>query len=350
MMSLTKWRQSHEDTGYILQKNAPITQAIVAQLRMRKAHSVFKWVKGHAGHPGNEAADKLAAEGAEKEDEDEVVLTIPPDFAVTGAKLSCMTQKLAYRAIRARKDAKTKPRPRAVANLDMITSGLQDRFGIQLRDETIWRSLRSRHVTREAAQFLWMGIHDGFMIGTHWLRPKMADELKTRAKCATCGELESMTHILFDCPAEGQETAWKLLKKLWQLTGCEWKRPCWGTAFGAACAVFKSADGARKHDLESLWCILCTEVVHMIWKMRCERIIQKGGAEFTRRETTNRFYSALESRLMVDRRVAAKASSKRALKPDDVARIWHPILEDRDNLPPNWVVQSGVLVGIKRRR
>ncbi len=350
MDSLTRWRQKNEDSGYILQKNAPITQAIVAQLRMRKAHSIFRWVKGHEGHPGNEAADKLAAYGAMKSIGNEVSLTIPPQFALTGAKLPCITQKLAYKAIRARKAAKTKPRRRAETNLDMITSGVLDRFGVQVHNATVWKSLRSRHVSREAAQFMWLTIHDGFMVGTHWLRPKMSAELQQRATCATCGELETMTHILFDCPAKGQKTVWRLLKRVWGLTGEDWKRPCWGTALGAACAVFKAENGARRTDLESLWCILCTEVAHLIWKLRCERVIQHKGKEFTKSEITNRFYATLDARLTLDRRVAAMASSKRALKPDDVERIWMPVIDDSKELPPNWVVQSGVLVGIKRGR
>ncbi|TFK80162.1 hypothetical protein K466DRAFT_638221 [Polyporus arcularius HHB13444] len=119
---------------------------------------------------------------------------------------------------------------------------------------------------------------------------------------------------------------------------------------GAACAVFKTEDGTRRTDMENLWCILCTEAGHLIWKLRCERVIQHGGAEFTKREITNRFYAALDARLTLDRRVAAMASSKRALKPDDVERIWMPVLDNSKELPPNWVVQSGVLVGIRRGR
>ncbi len=350
MDSITKWRPKHEDTGYILQTNAELLKATIGKLRMRRAHTLFRWIKGHNGHPGNEAADQLAAIAAAKPDGEQVKLDVPSPFRVTGAKLQSITQKLAYRAIRSKKDALIEPRPRAAANLDRVTCGARDVFGIELTEGTIWTSLRSRHVSRSASQFLWMAMHDGFMIGSHWSRRNMSVELQNRMYCSICGECESMTHILFECEARGQELIWLLLGQLWQLTKVEWKEPCWGTIFGAACAIFKTAQGGRKSAAESLWCILCTESVHLIWKLRCERVIQNEGAEFTAKEITHRFYSSLESRLNLDRRTAAMAKGKRALKPQEVERIWSPIIESYELLPPKWVTNCGVLVGIKRGR
>ncbi len=345
--ALTIWTPQHEDTGYLLQKNADMTRAVIAQLRKRKAHTLLKWVRGHAGHVRNEAADKLAAAGAERLIGDQLSLDTPAEYRISGVKLQAMTQKLVYRAIRAKKDAMTNPRPRAVANMDRITSGVQAAFGAQIYDETIWLSLRSKHISRQASQFMWMAIHDGYMIGSHWLRPKMGIELQARAMCAICGECETMTHIILECNAVGQELLWGLLQRTWNLTKASWYTPSWGTAFGAACAIFESGTGSRQTALEQLWCILCTETLHLIWKIRCERVIQREGEEFTVNEITNRFYAAMDSRLDLDRRTAAKARGKRALKPRDVERIWGPVIDDRQNLPQKWVKNSGVLVGIK---
>ncbi|TFK78243.1 hypothetical protein K466DRAFT_615492 [Polyporus arcularius HHB13444] len=350
MDSLTRWKQRHEDTGYILQTNAALLQTTVAHLRARKGHTLFQWVKGHSGHPENEAADKLAALGAAKATGDQLQLSIPPLFRISGAKLQSMTQKLAYRAIRKRLEARVEPRPRTVANLDRITSGIQAHFGVQLHDAAIWRSFRTKHVSRSASQFLWMATHDGYMIGSHWLRPNMSEELQRREQCSSCGERESMSHIAFECRAVGQELIWGLLKELWLLTEAGWMEPCWGTAFGAACAVFKTDTGRRRAATESLWCILCTEALHLIWKLRCERVIQREGEEFTVQYVTNRFFSTLESRLGLDRRTAVRARGKFSLTPSEVDRIWSPILNEGKDLPPGWVVNCGVLVGIKRGR
>ncbi|TFK88719.1 hypothetical protein K466DRAFT_612852 [Polyporus arcularius HHB13444] len=348
MEALTTWRQRQEDTGYIMQENAALIQATIANLRKRTAHTLFRWVKGHDGHHRNEEADKLAGIGATKATGDQLPEAIPDRYRVTGARLQAMTQKLAYRAIRNRKDRLVSPRPRATANLDRITSGAKDAFGIQLRDETIWTSFRKKHVSRQISQFLWMAVHDGYMIGSHWLRTNMPTDLQARAACKICGECETMTHIIFECGAIGREVIWGLLRDTWAHTKAKWHEPIWGTTFGAACAVFVTSEGARRTATESLWCILSTEALHLIWKLRCERVIQRDGEQFTVAEVVNRYYTTINARLNLDRRTAAIARGKKALNPPEIERIWLPIIEKGHELPPRWVLDSGVLVGIKR--
>lgn len=141
MDSLTSWQKKHEDSGYILQKNVTLTRATIVQLQMRRAHSTFCWVEGHNRHVGNEAANALAAVGADKEIEDQIEMDIPPAYSVMGAKLSAMTQKLAYRAIHQLKDAKMEVRLRTAHNMDMVISGAAAVFKVKLREEAVWKSL-----------------------------------------------------------------------------------------------------------------------------------------------------------------------------------------------------------------
>ncbi|KAI0645777.1 hypothetical protein C8Q79DRAFT_910499 [Trametes meyenii] len=350
MDALTRYREKHENTGFILQKNGELTQVALAALRRRKAHTAFEWVKGHDGHLRNEGADTLAGEGARRAAPDELDLTIPPELRVSGAMLSWMTQKLAYRAIRSRKEARLQPRPSTEANLAKIVAALDDAFGVLLPDAAIWKSLRKKEVLREQRQFLWRTIHDAYMVGRHWLRDKMPDELKARAMCKVCpNELESMEHILFYCQAQERELLVDLLRDLWAHTDHQWPGANWGTMVGAASAVFKSGED-RLPATERLWAILATETLHLIWKLRCERVIQNDGAEFTAQEVKNRWYAAINQRLTLDRKTTAPILGRRALKPDAVESTWLPVIANSSDLPPNWIGDSGVLVGIKRGR
>ncbi|KAI1781990.1 hypothetical protein LXA43DRAFT_977803 [Ganoderma leucocontextum] len=342
MDGATKLRQRQEDEGYIMQENAHLSKAIIAALRKRQAPTAFKWVKGHRGHPMNEAADALAGSVTTRARPDELDTTIPRALSLTGAKLPCVTQKLAYRAIRSIREKALPKRARTETNLGNITSELRENFGL-------WKAQKSQHLSREASYFFWMAIHDAYMIGNQWLRSSMSDEMKERAICKKCGNVESMDHVLFRCEAPGQQQIWERLEELWSHTGLPWHQPGWGV-LGAGCAVFKTEGGSRRPESEALWTILCSEATHLIWKLRCERVIRNEGADFTEREIKNRWYAAIERRLTLDRRTAVLAKGKKDLRPGMVERIWFPVLEGNLFLPPEWVTNNEVLVGIRRGR
>ncbi|KAJ3805881.1 hypothetical protein F5876DRAFT_51067, partial [Lentinula aff. lateritia] len=71
--------------------------------RQRPTQMTLKWVKGHDGHERNEGTDVLARAAVDKQKVSYINLEVLHDLYVTGAKLSAMTQALAYRAIRQEK-------------------------------------------------------------------------------------------------------------------------------------------------------------------------------------------------------------------------------------------------------
>ena len=67
MDGLTKWIHGWLKNGWRTSDKKPVKNADlwIALLEAAKPHRVeWKWVKGHAGHPDNERADKLASDAA----------------------------------------------------------------------------------------------------------------------------------------------------------------------------------------------------------------------------------------------------------------------------------------------
>ncbi|MET0376095.1 MAG: ribonuclease HI [Rhizorhabdus sp.] len=67
MDGLTKWIHGWQKNGWKTADKKPVKNADLWQqlLAAAKPHRIeWKWVKGHAGHPDNERADKLASDAA----------------------------------------------------------------------------------------------------------------------------------------------------------------------------------------------------------------------------------------------------------------------------------------------
>ncbi|URW75989.1 ribonuclease HI [Sphingomonas donggukensis] len=67
MDGLTKWIHGWQKNGWKTADRKPVKNAELWQalLAASKPHRIeWKWVKGHAGHPDNERADRLASDAA----------------------------------------------------------------------------------------------------------------------------------------------------------------------------------------------------------------------------------------------------------------------------------------------
>ncbi|TBU21735.1 hypothetical protein BD311DRAFT_782755 [Dichomitus squalens] len=170
--------QKQDDEGYLRQSNATLQQVLLAEIRSCKVRTSLKLVQKKDSHLGSANAKLLVISGAKKPFPDTLQIRIAYKWTTSGAKLSKMTQELAY---------------------------LQDRV---LEVFNIDRSIRSKHISGMASQFLWKVMHDIYMIGHRWLQESMLEEYHDRAICVVCGNVESIDHILFRCEAVGQAEVW----------------------------------------------------------------------------------------------------------------------------------------------
>jgi ribonuclease HI len=347
---LTKSRQKFEDDGYIGTPNADLIQATVARARARPGITKLKWVKGHNGHSRNEGADQCANEGACKADPDFIDIDVPPELKLTGARLSKMKQSTAYRAIREITAQGYTKRTRTKQNIEKAQDQAEETFGIRPTECALWMSMNHKDFPKEIRYFLWMTAHDAYMIGSNWKRPGYKDEFQKRGDCQhrDCnGALESMEHILTQCNYNGQAEIWKLTKNLWErkFPGKDWRMPTLGTVLSCGVAYFTNEKGKRKSGHERLYRIMIAEAAYLIWKMRCDRVINKDNAEPTTEEVINRWNKMMNERLALDCSITQQKYGKKGLPKPVVLRTWQGTLKDENQLPDDWTGVPGVLVG-----
>jgi len=71
-------------------------------------------------------------------------------------------------------------------------------------------------------------------------------------------------------------------------------------------AEYKNTDGKIKSGEARLYRILMSEAAHLIWKLRCKKIIQEENRPFTQEEVENRWTKTMSNRLELDRKMMNK--------------------------------------------
>ncbi|KAJ7122676.1 hypothetical protein C8R43DRAFT_1099003 [Mycena crocata] len=340
---LTKNLQKTEDNGFYNVENKELTQRTLSNLRQREATTSFTWVKAHNGEDGNEAADALAAEGSAITTPDAMDVSANPIYVLPGAKLQTMTQSSAYKIIRKikmnRESYQAKlARKATLKNMELAQAAAETDDGETPAASTIWKSTKHKDISRSIRFFLWMLIHDGYKVGKHWEKIPGHEE---KATCRVCDCPETMQHILTKCEAPGQVRIWKKASEMWKLkTGEDLPKPVMGQIM--ACAAIKKADAGTSR----LFRIIVSESAHLIWRLRCERVIQEK-APASHNEIDNRWLRGINNRLRIDCELTNEYKyGKRSLQKEVVLKTWCRTLKNENELPQDWTRETGVLVGI----
>ena len=351
---LTKHLGEWEDKGWIGVQNARIFRTAAYLLKRRTATTHFEWVKGHNGDQGNEESDKLAKEGAEKDETDELILDIPVNYDLQGAKLATITQATAYKGICDR--TPPRKRPTTERNLRTIKLDISAFNKTNETSQTIWKNIQKQTIRPKIQQFIFKTIHGTFMIGKFW---ENIPDHEYRQWCSTCHTTESMEHILFECTAPPARTIWDLAKTFWPHAREQWPEPSLGTVLGCGLlAIPNTAEDEQIRDEEErpaskrgpnrLLQILYSESAYLIWVLRCERTIQL--KDHTEEEIERRWLSQINQRLTNDKITATKIK-KDAPTTSLIIQTWKKMFNPQTDpeRQPTWLQSREVLVGRRTR-
>ena len=276
-----------------------------------------------------------------------VDLGIISTLTLTGAKLSIMTQSLAYRAIRAQKIKREyKKRRRIEINIQITKAEATMLSGAEPSEESLWRAIKHKDILREARYFLWMTFHNAYMVGSNWLRPGFVPEYRERSECKQCHKTESMEHILVECDAPGQAVIWALAEEPWLKQRRTWPKPTLGTILVSAGLKLRNKNRDDEAGDTRLYWIIMSESVHIIWKIRCERVIREEPESITPAEAGRRWKHTIALRADLEKKMANPKYGKKALNRDLVKSTWKGIFDNENNIPdPPVAGETGVLVG-----
>jgi hypothetical protein len=185
--------------------------------------------------------DQLASEGAHHTEPDNIDTYVLRNFDIQGAKLTKISQKLAYMEIMSRTNLTHKRT--TLALLDITRFVVEALSSNQETNEAIWRSCRNTDISKNIQLFLYKALHNAYCIGEFW---ETIPNYEHRALCTQClGEIESITHILTDCNNLINKTIWQLAEATWPTKHGTWHRPHIGLILGCGTIYIPSTEQNR---------------------------------------------------------------------------------------------------------
>jgi ribonuclease HI/exonuclease III len=335
-----------EDHGWSNTKIHLWIKEAIEAIRNKRGEVALCWTKAHVNENGNERADTLAKEGANKPSPDWT--TNKAIGRISGLKLSTITQSVAYRAIM--QENQIPELGKVTNNLHRIQNDMKTSPINQAPNhDTIWKDLKqSKNIYRTQREFLFKAIKNIHQIGSYWSH---IPNYEQRATCQTCDKTESMEHILTECQAPGQEEIWKETGRIWELKGETWIKPAFGVILGCASAKITNHENKTKVGQTRLYQILLSEAAYKIWSIRCKRVISNDNDRSkwpSETNIVNDLRSQINLRLRMDcLQTNEQKFERKALSQSKATATWKGLLKNEEFLPEKWASNPGVLVGIR---
>ena len=163
-----------------------------------------------------------------------------------------------------------------------------------------------------------------------------------------------MKHILLECNTDARELIWKKAKELWPQEWPGWPNIKIGTILGIGQITLtgnerqqEDENDARRRRMKGrtrLLQILISEASHLIWVLRCERIMHRANRQHTNQEISARWLKVINDRLTTDRITATKIKRDKSFT-NLINTTWTKTLKTQGIPHRNWVQRREVFSG-----
>lgn len=344
--ALSSKLQQWEDIGWLDVPHAEYLRTLISKLRKRCAVTTVKTANETKEWESlNAAKDQIQTWTPDNIEQTEKIKAHPTtEFNITGARMSTLTQAIAYKMIRKCKPIPNRERTRK--NIENTLKHINTGQEKDITESTIWRGLQHQDFSRKIADFLWKCAHGAQKCGEYWENIPGYEDRKT---CAKCDKTDSMSHILTECDTRGQKIIWNLARQIWNKKNLPWPQITLEEILAAGCKTWREPGKKRKREADTrFWRILISESAHLIWRLRCERVINHEDEEnwdHSEQEITNRWLTAMNNRLHLDQTSARRKFQGQGPTPETVENTWEKTLENESSLPKRWT-RRRVLVGM----
>ncbi|KAH9839769.1 uncharacterized protein C8Q71DRAFT_701437 [Rhodofomes roseus] len=341
---LCKDLQRWEDVDWLGISNKLALQDLINVLRQRCAPTTFRMASTHEDWNIIDKGRHLVKHLIDNSGLKTVSLNIDQTLQLSGAKLSTMSQRIAYRLILQRRPIEE--RRSTKTTIDAVLAKVNLNSDSLITADVLWKSIRNHDFRLPISDFLWKCLHSAFRVGRFWAKiPGYED----RAICQYCGAVDSMAHVLTECTAPGQQEIWAMAGNLWRCKQATWTKPDLNDILSVGIRQWLSPKKKRRPFVERMWRILISEAAYLIWCLRCERTIGHAiddGWTHSGPEIRARWGCIINRRLHLDIAMTNKRYGRNALWPPLVIGTWCGTLHDETALPDDWTKIKRVLVGI----